>query len=336
MSLHTELAEAYNHLLYAIANAPENTYPKFTKNNVKKYPEDKAAHIIENVISHRLSTPPPPQDGKPRVELVMGYPGVGKTLVENELLAKYSGELLKVDYDDYRSYDSRVLETSRQNPLVADYFGQIPGGIKDGLLARAAQEGKSILLSAPALDIQASDTNSLRAMFLESGYHISVTYTAANESLCYLSNFTRHFKARMTNFNNGGRVTEIPRMVKPEVHRVISAGTRHNIHEIIDMIDRGANMSLRVVDRNNKEFAKGDIHNIPTLARQNERRPLTPPEIERLINELNIISTAALTVGLNYQERNILSKYAKTTLYKDQILRNTPKIIPLFTNFKDR
>lgn len=336
MSLHTELVEAYNNLLYAIANAPENTYPKFTKNDVKKYPEDKAAKIIENVISHRLSLTQPPKDGKPRVELVMGYPGAGKTTVENELLAQYPNELLKVDYDDFRSYDSRVLETSHYNPLVADYFGQIPGGIKDGLLARAAKEGKSVLLSAPALDIQASDVNSLRAMFLESGYRINVTYTSANESLCYLSNFTRHFNARKNNFNNGGIIREIPRMVKPEVHKVISAGTRHNIHEIIEMIDRGANMSLRVVDRNNKEFAKGDIHQIPTLARQNERRRLTPPELKRLINELDMISDAALTVGLNYQERNILSKYAQTTLYQDQILRNTPTIIPLFTNFKDR
>lgn len=55
MGLHTELVEAYNHLLYAIENASENTYPKFTKNDVKKYPEDKASRIIENVISHRLS-----------------------------------------------------------------------------------------------------------------------------------------------------------------------------------------------------------------------------------------------------------------------------------------
>lgn len=267
--------------------------------------------------------------------MVIGYPGVGKTLIENELLAKYPNELLKVDYDDFRSYDSRVLETSRHNPLVADYFGQIPGGIKDGLLTRAAKEGKSVLLSAPALDIQASDVNSLRAMFLEIGYRTSVTYTSANESLCYLSNFTRYFKARINSLNNGCTMSEIPRMVKPEVHKVISAGTRHNVHEIIGKIDRGANISLRVVDRNNKEFAEHDIHQIPTMARQNERRRLTPPELKRLINELDIISNVALAVGLNYQERNILSKYAQTTLYQDQILRNTPTIIPLFTNFKD-
>lgn len=152
MSRQADLLEAYHNILYVINNAPLNSYPKFGKNDVKKIPSDKAEKIIGNVVGHRLASIP--ADKHPHVELVLGYPGSGKTLVEEDILARYPGTILKIDYDDFRRFDSRMVEKSKENPLVADYFGQIPGAIKDRLMMGAAANGQSVLISAPALDIQ--------------------------------------------------------------------------------------------------------------------------------------------------------------------------------------
>lgn len=174
--------------------------------------------------------------------------------MEEDILARYPGTILKIDYDDFRRFDSRMVEKSKENPLVADYFGQIPGAIKDRLMMGAAANGQSVLISAPALDIQSSPENSLKALFLNKGYRLNVVYINAGEELCFLSNFTRHFKARANNLNNPDGNFDIPRMVRPEVHRAISAGTRQNINEIVGMIGRGENVSLKMVDAITAKF----------------------------------------------------------------------------------
>lgn len=74
--------------------------------------------------------------------------------------------------------------------------------------------------------------------------------------------------------------------------RAISAGTRQNINEIVGMIGRGENVSLKMVDRNNREIPFTNIEAVPHIARRRERSPLNPAEIDRLVNELSIISDA--------------------------------------------
>ena len=328
MSRQADLLEAYHNILYVINNAPLNSYPKFGKNDVKKSPSDKAEKIIGNVVRHRLASVP--ADKHPHVELVLGYPGSGKTLVEEDILARYPGTILKIDYDDFRRFDSRMVEKSKENPLVADYFGQIPGAIKDRLMMGAAANGQSVLISAPALDIQSSPENSLKALFLNKGYRLNVVYINAGEELCFLSNFTRHFKARANNLNNPDGNFDIPRMVRPEVHRAISAGTRQNINEIVGMIGRGENVSLKMVDRDNREIPFTNIEAVPHIARRRERSPLNPAEIDRLVNELSIISDAIQKVGINGREKKILADFMQGALYSRLIERNIPSTMPMF------
>ena len=328
MSRQADLLEAYHNILYVINNAPLNSYPKFGKNDVKKIPSDKAEKIIGNVVGHRLASVP--ADKHPHVELVLGYPGSGKTLVEEDILARYPGTILKIDYDDFRRFDSRMVEKSKENPLVADYFGQIPGAIKDRLMMGAAANGQSVLISAPALDIQSSPENSLKALFLNKGYRLNVVYINAGEELCFLSNFTRHFKARANNLNNPDGNFDIPRMVRPEVHRAISAGNRQNINEIVGMIGRGENVSLKMVDRDNREIPFTNIEAVPHIARRRERSPLNPAEIDRLVNELSIISDAIQKVGINGREKKILADFMQGALYSRLIERNIPSTMPMF------
>jgi len=336
MSLEADLLSSYHNLAYTVAHAKINIYPEFTKQDVTKIPEETAKKIIDNVVSHRLASVKK-SSRKPHVELVLGYPGAGKTLVEEELSLRYPNELIKVDYDEFRSYDKRVLAVSDKNPLVADYFYQIPCGIKDTLLDEAAKEGKSVLLSAPALDIKANPQNSLKAMFIDRGYRINVTYTAANENLCYLSNFTRHFKSRLNNLNNPGGKREIPRVITPEVHKVISAGTRHNIHELVSLADQGFDIGFTMVDRNNKPFEVNDIHAISVLAAKNERRlPLTPPEMKRLIVEMDIIAKAVETVGINKLEKKLLDGLVNGALYERLIAKSLPLKMPTFVHHQGR
>lgn len=147
----------------------------------KKFRPIRLKRLFGNVVGHRLASIP--ADKHPHVELVLGYPGSGKTLVEEDILARYPGTILKIDYDDFRRFDSRMVEKSKENPLVADYFGQIPGAIKDRLMMGAAANGQSVLISAPALDIQSSPENSLKALFLNKGYRLNVVYINAGEGI---------------------------------------------------------------------------------------------------------------------------------------------------------
>ena len=132
------------------------------------------------------------------------------------------------------------------------------------------------------------------------------------------------------NLNNPDGNFDIPRMVRPEVHRAISAGTRQNINEIVGMIGRGEIVSLKMVDRDNREIPFTNIEAVPHIARRRERSPLNPAEIDRLVNELSIISDAIQKVGINGREKKILADFMQGALYSRLIERNIPSTMPMF------
>lgn len=329
MKEQANLIEAYHNFLYAIDNAPQNKYPKFNKNNVKEIPNDKLKKIVNNVIEHRLNAILCCK--KPYAEIILGYPGGGKTLIENDILAHYDRKIQKIDYDDFRHFDSRALYKSRQHPLIADYMTQIPLAIRDHLIVESSKKSQNVLISAPFFN----NFQTMAKSLANRGYKINITYLCAKEELCYLSNLTRYFKARKNNINSSNANFVIPRVIGQAVHHQISVATRHNIDVITEMISQGHNINLKMVDRCNREIPFSDIKDVPQIARHKERAPLNLEEMERLTNELNFISRTIIKVGIDEKEKKIVSDFIKAPFYSNLLLDNIPSKMPLFLDYRN-
>ena len=75
---------------------------------------------------------------------------------------------------------------------------------------------------------------------------------------------------------------------------------------------------------------RDSIEAVPHIARRRERSPLNPAEIDRLVNELSIISDAIQKVGINGREKKILADFMQGALYSRLIERNIPSTMPMF------
>lgn len=310
----------YLELRRAIAHSQTIIYPKHTKSAVNPLAENFVAAMVNKVCTSKIAAVRPPvKDEIPTVEIVMGYPGAGKSNVERDLLKKYGGNLVEADFDEFRPYDKRVFEAVRNNPLVADHYCQLPLALRDNMLYRAAEAKRHIMISTPCIDINEHPKKSVEAVFGKKGYHINITFVAANKHLCCLSNITRYFQARLNNLDCQDKQMIIPRLVAFKDHDFLCGETLKKVAFTVDGISKGAAMTMRVVDRNNKLLCdSADYLHIPHVIKAKERQPLTADEENRLAYELGFIRDAVTELGLCKQEKKILSEFFNGRLINHQ------------------
>lgn len=314
--------DIYCDLRHTIANSNTVYYPKKTKSEVEPLSETYINLMVNKVCTRQLSSSHPiSSDERPVVEVVLGYPGAGKSSVERALLKKYDGNLVEADFDEFRSYDKRVFDAVKENPLIADYYCQLPLALRDNTLLRAADENRHILISTPCIDINNHPKDSLEALFGKRGYQINFTYVSANKHMCYLSNVTRYFQARRHNLECPENEMIIPRLVPLKSHDFLSKGTLDGVDIVVDAINKGADYNLNVVDRNNKLLSENANHNdIQHIIKAKERQPLSPYEEKRLAYELNYINESIQILGLSKEEKRILSEFFNGRLSNHQSL----------------
>lgn len=314
--------DLYRELRHTIANSKTVYYPKKAKSEVEPLSETYVNLMVNKVCTQQIGKSTSIEDGEtPVAEIVLGYPGAGKSNVERALLKKYNGNLVSADFDEFRPYDKRVFEAVKENPLIADYYCQLPLALRDNLLYRTADIGRHIMISTPCIDINNHPKNSLEAIFGKKGYQINFTYVSANKHMCYLSNVTRYFQARRHNLECPENEMIVPRLVSLKSHDFLSKGTLDGVDIVIDAVNKGSDFKLQVVDRNNNVLSENASYNdIPHLIKAKERQPLTPYEEKRLAYELNYINESIQMFGLSKEEKRILSEFFNGRLSNHQSL----------------
>lgn len=314
------MKDIYRELRHTIANSQTVYYPKKAKSEVVPLSENYVNLMVNKVCTQQIENSKPLEEGEtPVAEVVLGYPGAGKSNVERALLKKYNGNLVGADFDEFRPYDKRVLEAIKENPLVADYYCQLPLALRDNMLYRTADARRHIMISTPCIDINEHPKNSLEAVFGKKGYHLNITYVAANKHMCCLSNITRYFQARRHNLEHPEEEPIIPRLVAFQDHDFLCGETMKKINFVVDGISHGSPITMKVVDRNNKFLCdETNYQQIPHVIKAKERQPLSPYEEKRLAYELNYINESIQILGLSKQEKRILSNFFNGRLINHQ------------------
>lgn len=314
----------YLELRRAIARCDTIIYDKKTRTEVKPLAKNFVNSMINKVCTRQLAASRRPDDNEtPTVEIVLGYPGAGKSDIERQLLKKYNGNLVSADFDEFRPYDKRVFGAIKENPLVADYYCQLPLALRDNMLFRAADAQRHVLISTPCIDINEHPKNSVTAIFGKKGYDINITYVTANKHLCCLSNITRYFQARRNNLDCPEEQLLIPRLVSFHDHDFLCGETQKKIAFITDALEKGSDITMRVVDRNGNQLCdSSDYHRIPHVIKEKEKRPLTADEEKRLAYELDFITESIMMLGLCKKEKQILSDFFNGRLINHQSFAN--------------
>lgn len=312
--------DIYRELRHTIANSKTVYYPKKAKSEVEPLSETYVNLMVNKVCTQQIGKSTSIAEGEtPVAEIVLGYPGAGKSNVERALLKKYNGNLVSADFDEFRPYDKRVFEAIKENPLVADYYCQLPLALRDNMLYRTADERRHIMISTPCIDINEHPKKSLEAVFGKKGYHLNITYVAANKHMCCLSNITRYFQARRHNLENPDKEPIIPRLVAFQNHDFLCGETMKKINYVVEGISHGSPITMQVVDRNNNLLCdEKNYQKIPHIIKAKEKQPLSPYEEKRLAFELNYIMESIQMLGLSKQEKRILSEFFNGRLSNHQ------------------
>lgn len=314
--------DIYRELRRTIANSKTVYYSKKAKSEVEPLSESYVNLMVNKVCTQQIGKSTSIEEGEtPVAEIVLGYPGAGKSNVERALLKKYNGNLVSADFDEFRPYDKRVFDAVKENPLVADYYCQLPLALRDNMLYRTADAERHIMISTPCIDINEHPKNSLEAVFGKKGYHLNITYVAANKHMCCLSNITRYFQARRHNLEHPEEEPIIPRLIAFQDHDFLCGETMKKINFVVDGISHGSPITMKVVDRNNKFLCdETNYQQIPHVIKAKERQPLSPYEEKRLAYELNYINESIQILGLSKQEKRILSNFFNGRLSNHQSL----------------
>lgn len=326
------ITESYNKLINTLNHYIPVVYTKQVRAMVEVLDKDYISKLAQEAAIQTLQQAHPSQD-KPSVEIVLGYPGAGKTTVEHKIQTKYNGNIINADFDNFRQFDSRLFSSIRQNPLNADFFTQVPAEIRKKLLRQVSSEKKNVIISAPHLPLFDTNKYSIFSTF-GSDYNINITYIAANQHLCCLSNFTRYYSAMLNNLDSDKDFV-IPRLLSPKDHQNLSNGTKQNVFEITKKLNNKQNFNFEIVDREgNTLWKKGDIRQIIPTIKKRENAPLTFEETKRLQYELEYINMAINKIGISNKEARMLDTFLKGHI-KNLSLTQDRKLYMCFNKNKE-
>lgn len=304
------LIESYNKLIGTLNHHTPVFYTKQVRAAVEILDKEHVAKIAEDACRSALLSAKPSEQ-TPSVEIILGYPGAGKTTVENKIRQNYHENIINADFDNFRKFDSRLFNTIQTNPLTADFFSQVPAEIRKELLRQTAKEKKNVLISAPYLSLFEQNKYSIFSTFSPNDYNINITYIAANQHLCCLSNFTRYFSALFNNLKSREDFI-IPRLLSPKQHQILSNHTKENIREISENFNKNRNFNFEIVDREGKSLWKnGASHQITPVIKRRENTPLNFGEIKRLQYEMEYINMVVNSIGIGSKEAHMLETFLK-------------------------
>lgn len=225
--------------------------------------------------------------GRPRLILLGGQPGAGKTavLIASHAELDRSGPTIRIVGDDLRSYHPNFLAFQRQDPETASQFTQADAGRwTEKLLAAATERNVNIVFETT----MRTPENVARVVGIAraAGYDVEARAVAVNPRLSWQGN---HYR-----FEEMLRVGDAARIPPQHVHDTAVAGLRvsleklesENLVDRVELRTRGGTI-LYHNDRAGNGWSQPP-HAWLALERE-QSRPMTTGEMQRFSDDWNYV-----------------------------------------------
>jgi len=223
--------------------------------------------------------------GRPRLILLGGQPGAGKTavLIASHVELEQSGPTIRIVGDDLRSYHPQFLAFQRQDPETASQFTQADAGRwTEKLLAAAAERNVNIVFETT----MRTPENVARVVGIAraAGYDVEARAVAVNPRLSWQGN---HY--RFEEMLHAGDAARIP---PQHVHDAAVTGLRVSLEklETENLVDR---VQLRTrggtILYDNERTASGwsQPPRAQVALEREQSRPMTRGELQRFSDDWN-------------------------------------------------
>lgn len=225
--------------------------------------------------------------GRPRLILLGGQPGAGKTavLIASHAELEQSGATVRAVGDDLRSYHPQFLAFQRQNPETASQFTQVDAGRWSEKLLIAATERQVNIVFETTMRTPENVARVIR-MARNAGYEIEARAVAVNPKLSWQGNHYRF--EEMLRFGDAARIPP------QHIHDAAVDGLRISLEKVeaerlVDRVQLRTRGGTVLYDNE----TRNDEWQNPSRARQaleaEHTRPMTRGELQRFADDWSYV-----------------------------------------------
>lgn len=223
--------------------------------------------------------------GQPRLILLGGQPGAGKTavLIASHAELDRSGPTIRIVGDDLRSYHPNFLVFQRQDPESASQFTQADAGRwTEKLLAAATERNVNIVFETT----MRTPENVARVVGIAraAGYDVEARAVAVNPRLSWQGN---HYR-----FEEMLRVGDAARTPPQHVHDAAVAGLRVSLEKLesenlVDRVELRTRGGMIVYHNERTESGWSQPPHARLALEREQSRPMTTGELQRFSDDWN-------------------------------------------------
>ncbi|OWV98876.1 zeta toxin family protein [Rhizobium sp. R693] len=223
--------------------------------------------------------------GRPRLILLGGQPGAGKTalLIASHAELDRSGATIRIVGDDLRSYHPNFLAFQRQDPETASQFTQADAGRwTEKLLAAATGRNVNIVFETT----MRTPENVARVVGVAraGGYDVEARAVAVNPRLSWQGN---HYR-----FEEMLRAADAARIPPEHVHDAAVAGLRVSLDKLesenlVDRVQLRTRGGTILYDNEQRGSAWSQPPHARLALEREQSRPMTTGELQRFSDDWN-------------------------------------------------
>ncbi|TIX93514.1 zeta toxin family protein [Rhizobium sp. P44RR-XXIV] len=223
--------------------------------------------------------------GRPRLILLGGQPGAGKTavLIASHAELDRSGTTIRIVGDDLRSYHPQFLAIQRHDPETASQFTQADAGRwTEKLLAAATGRNVNIVFETTMRTPE--NVARVISMARAAGYDVEARAVAVNPRLSWQGN---HYR-----FEEMLRVGDAARIPPQHVHDAAVTGLRVSLEKIeseslVDRVQLRTRGGTILYDNERREGVWSQPPQARVALEREQSRPMTRGELQRFSDDWN-------------------------------------------------
>ncbi len=226
--------------------------------------------------------------GRPRLILLGGQPGAGKTavLIASHAELDRSGPTIRIVGDDLRSYHPQFLAFQRRDPETASQFTQADAGRwTEKLLVAATERNVNIVFETT----MRTPENVARIVGIAraAGYDVEARAVAVNPRLSWQGNHYRHYR-----FEEMLRAGDAARIPPQHVHDAAVTGLRVSLEKLesenlVDRVQLRTRGGTILYDNEQRGGAWSQPPHARLALEREQSRPMTAGELQRFSDDWN-------------------------------------------------
>jgi hypothetical protein len=225
--------------------------------------------------------------GRPRLILLGGQPGAGKTavLIASHAELDRSGPTIRIVGDDLRSYHPNFLAFQRQDPETASQFTQADAGRwTENLLAAATERKVNIVFETTMRTPE--NVARVIGMARNAGYEVEARAVAVNPRLSWQGNHVR--------FEEMLRLGDAARVPPQHIHDAAVDGLRVSLRKIeserlVDRVQLRTRGSTILYDNETRQGEWSYRPGARQALEAEQSRPMTRSELQRFADDWSYV-----------------------------------------------